>query len=95
MAFASLDGQSISLQGDLKFPNIVNIRKQVEGFLGTLSGEVIVDFGSVNAVDSSALSFWLCCLRFSQENGTQLKALNMPKDMLGIIRLVGLDDKIN
>lgn len=95
MTTASINGQSIQLSGELKFPTIVKLRREVENLLDSMSGAVTVDFSEVSRVDSSALSFWLCCLRFSEKKGMQLQALNMPNEMQGIVRLVGLDDKIN
>ena len=81
----------IALEGELKFPVIVKARRQIEKQLAQAKGEMKVDFAGVTDVDSSALSFWLCCLRFAQKQGVNLQALNFPEDMKGIARLVGLE----
>jgi ABC-type transporter Mla MlaB component len=90
-----VDQQQIKLEGELKFPVIMQARKQLENILSELNGLVHVDFSGVTGVDSSALSLWLCCLRYSQGNGTQLKALNMPDDLQGIMQLVGLEGQLS
>lgn len=93
MATATLTAdQTISLVGELKFPVIMPLRKQVERLLSNLEGEVVIDFAGVKGVDSSALSFWLCCQRFAQRTDAQLSAVNVPTDMQGIAQLVGLDN---
>ncbi|PIE24003.1 MAG: hypothetical protein CSA60_03750 [Neptuniibacter caesariensis] len=94
MATASQSGQRIILEGKLQFPVIFQLRKKVESMLSLMSGVVEVDFQKVVSVDSSSLSFWLCCLRYAQGRGIQLQALNIPEDMQSIIKLVGLDDQI-
>ncbi|WP_286237310.1 STAS domain-containing protein [Neptuniibacter halophilus] len=86
--------QTIRLDGELKFPVIVAVRKQVEQMLSGLDGDVNLDFAGVTAADSSALSFWLCCLRFANGNGTRLHALNLSEELRGIVRLVGLEKQI-
>jgi len=93
MAKATLNAdQVIELIGELKFPVITPLRKQVEKLLAGLEGEVKIDFAGVTGVDSSALSFWLCCQRFAQGKNMQLSTLNVPAEMQGIAQLVGLDN---
>jgi ABC-type transporter Mla MlaB component len=53
-----VDQQQIKLEGELKFPVIMQVRKQLEKMLSGLSGLVHVDFSGVTGVDSSALSLW-------------------------------------
>lgn len=96
MATASIkSAQLIAIEGELKFPVIMKLRKQVESLLADLNGSAQVDFAAVTAVDSSALSFWLCCLRFAKRNQLQLEAINLPVEMQGIAKLVGLEDLTN
>ncbi|KXJ54706.1 STAS domain-containing protein [Neptuniibacter pectenicola] len=83
--------QLISLEGEFKFPVIMQARKQAESILSSCKGVVEIDFAGVTAVDSSALSFWFCCLRCVQDRGVQLKAINLPVEMKGIAELVGLE----
>ncbi len=94
MASSSLVGQTIAIEGELKFSGIARLRKQVETKLSGLQGEVVIDFAAVTAVDSSALSFWLCCQRFAGPRAIKLVAINAPEELLGIAELVGLDGEI-
>ncbi|WP_415906064.1 lipid asymmetry maintenance protein MlaB [Neptuniibacter sp. QD72_48] len=96
MATASIkSAQLIAIEGELKFPVIMQLRKQVESLLSGLNGTAQIDFAAVTAVDSSALSFWLCCLRFAKRNKLELEPINLPVEMQGIAKLVGLEDLTN
>lgn len=85
----------IGIKGELVFPKIMAARKQAEQLLAASSGVVNVDFAQVTTVDSSALSFWFCCLRYSSKIGVTLNAINLPKEMVGIAELVGLDKQFS
>lgn len=85
----------IGIKGELVFPEIMKARKQVEQLLAANSGVVNVDFAQVTTVDSSALSFWFCCLRYSSKIGVTLHAINLPKEMVGIAELVGLEKQFS
>ncbi|WP_415885435.1 lipid asymmetry maintenance protein MlaB [Neptuniibacter sp. QD37_6] len=96
MTTASIkSAQLIAIEGELKFPVIMQLRKQVESLLSDLKGKAQIDFAAVTAVDSSALSFWLCCLRSAQRNQLELEPINLPVEMQGIAKLVGLEDLTN
>ncbi|MFW1677951.1 STAS domain-containing protein [Pontibacter sp. JAM-7] len=85
----------LALQGPLRFSDIVPLQQQAERLLSGLQGEVRVDFSEVTTVDSSALSFWLCCQRKSRELGVAIQAVAVPDELLSIARLVGLDHELN
>ncbi|WP_067868891.1 STAS domain-containing protein [Neptuniibacter marinus] len=86
-----INEQLISLEGEFRFPVIMQARKKAENILSGCKGIVEIDFSEVTAVDSSALSFWFCCLRYVQDREIQLKAINLPLEMKGIAELVGLE----
>lgn len=81
----------IQLSGELKFPVIVQLRKQLEEILKTVSGSVQVDFSGVTSSDSSALSLWMCCLRYADLVGAKIEPINVPEEMAAFAHLVGLD----
>lgn len=83
------------VSGELKFPVIVELRKQAEALLAKMDGSAAVCFSQVTAVDSSALSFWLCCQRFAAEKALNLTAQEVPEDMLQFATLVGLEQSFN
>ncbi len=82
-----------ALKGKLTFSGIEQIRNQLESALMTCSGAVEVDFSGVTAVDSSALSLWLCALRLAKKQNLKLTATNLHDDMQAIATLVGLKDQ--
>ncbi|MCP4598566.1 STAS domain-containing protein [Neptuniibacter sp.] len=84
----------IGLSGELKFPVIMQMRKQLEGMLKGVSGSIVVDFSAVSAVDSSALSLWMCCLRYADSVGAELEPRNVPQEMMSFASLVGLDNQL-
>ncbi|MGH1461050.1 MAG: STAS domain-containing protein [Neptuniibacter sp.] len=95
-ARALLDSDGVlQLSGDLKFPVIVQLRKQIERILDGASGSVQVDFSGVEASDSSALSLWMCCLRYAGSMGVDIASINVPEEMIQFAHLVGLDDLLN
>jgi phospholipid transport system transporter-binding protein len=95
-ASAKLNEQGgITLSGELKFSVIVAVRQQLENLLKGLSGSVQIDFTGVHASDSSALSLWLCCQRFAESQGVEVKPENVPEEMLEFARLVGLDGQLS
>jgi ABC-type transporter Mla MlaB component len=85
----------ISVKGELVFPKIMTARKQMERLLSKSKGAIKVDFAQVTTVDSSALSFWFCCLRHSEKVGVEASAINLPIEMIGIAELVGLDKQFS
>lgn len=93
-AFVNGDGV-IKLTGELKFPVIVNVRKQLEAILNDVKGSVQIDFSDVHASDSSALSLWMCCLRYAEGLGTEIMPVNVPEEMLEFSRLVGLEAQLS
>jgi len=94
-AVRQISEQLISLEGELKFPVIMQTRKQLELLLDKSSGVVEVDFSAITSVDSSALSFWFCCLRYIANTKCELRATNLPEEMVGIAELVGLQKQFS
>lgn len=84
----------ISLEGALKFANIVPLQSEMAQLLAQETGPVVFDFSGVTSVDSSALSFWLCCQRKSRELGIQITAESVPEELVSIARLVGLEQEL-
>lgn len=81
----------IRLSGELRFADIMAIRKKLDQFLDKMSGEVVIDFSGVTRVDSSALSLWMCGLRHAETLGITLRSANVPAEMQSIAGLVGLN----
>ena len=81
----------ITLTGELKFPVIVQLRKELESILKSVTGSVQIDFSEVLASDSSALSLWMCCLRYAESVGAEIEPINVPGEMIEFAKLVGLE----
>ncbi|MFY0677645.1 MAG: STAS domain-containing protein [Neptuniibacter sp.] len=81
----------IQLSGELKFPVVVQLRKELESLLESVSDSVQIDFSGVVASDSSALSLWMCCLRYVEPLGTKIVPVNVPEEMVHFAEVVGLD----
>ncbi len=84
----------LALEGALKFANIVPLQKETAQLLAESAGPVVFDFSGVTAVDSSALSFWLCCQRKGRELGIEISAESVPEELVSIARLVGLEQAL-
>jgi len=81
----------LALKGDLRFATVMSVREPLEQLIATGNDRCVVDFSGVSSVDSAALSLWLCCQREAQRNGVTLEARGVPKELMSIARLVGLD----
>lgn len=80
----------IRLIGDLIFPDIDSIRKKTEASISAQEGDFLIDFSDIGRVDSSSLSLCLCLLRLAKKQGKRLTFANLPKEMVAIADLVGL-----
>lgn len=80
----------VRLTGELRFADIMTIRKSLDQLLASMKGDVVVDFSGVTRVDSSALSLWMCGLRRAESLSINLKSANVPAEMQSIAGLVGL-----
>lgn len=87
------DDSTVALSGSVTFPNIVVLRSHVESLLQAMKGDVKIDFSDVTALDSSALSLWLCCLRLAKAQGLSLTAVSVPKQMQQFSSVVGLESE--
>lgn len=83
---------NITLSGNLCFANIVAVRQQVEALLAQCNDTTNIDFSGVKTIDSSALSFWLCCLRLAKKKQLKLTATSVPEDILAFASLTGIDN---
>lgn len=81
----------VRLTGELRFVDIMSIRKTLDQLLSKMKGDVVVDFSGVTRVDSSALSLWMCGLRRAEALNITLKPANVPDEMQSIAGLVGLN----
>lgn len=81
----------LCVSGELKFPMITALREETEALLGQMQDSAVLDFSAVAAVDSSALSFWMCCQRFAAKRSLKLQAQDVPEEMLQFATLVGLE----
>lgn len=58
-------------------------------------GEVVVDFGGVMEVDSSAVSLMLNWLREGNERGRQFRFTNLPENLKSLAAVYGVLDLIS
>ncbi len=90
-AKVEIDGSSAKLSGDLIFSTVLSVRAELESAVDRAERLLVIDFGSVSRVDSSAVSLWLCLQRRSQSRTLELKARNVPAELSSIARLAGLE----
>lgn len=83
--------EGVVLRGDLRFATVTAVRDRLERLIATGDSHCTIDFTGVKSVDSSALSLWLCCQREAQRHGVTLEARRVPRELLSIARLVGLE----
>lgn len=81
---------TLVLSGDLIFATSENARQVTKSCLVTQKGTVAIDFSGINRVDSSALAYWLSCLRVAEQSGVVLEAQNFPDEMVQMAELVGI-----
>lgn len=94
MSKAETPVTEIAVEGDLLFSTVVAKRDALLKQLQSLQGICRLNFAAVNRVDSSALSFWLCCLRYAQKREVTLEIINLPDDLRSIAQLVGVDEQL-
>ncbi|WP_261844124.1 STAS domain-containing protein [Aliamphritea ceti] len=81
---------TLVLSGDLVFATSENARQVTNACLDALKGNAVVDFSGINRVDSSALAYWLSCLRVAEQSNAVLEARNFPDEMVQMAELVGI-----
>jgi phospholipid transport system transporter-binding protein len=94
-AKVKIDGSSAVLSGDLIFSTVLSVRAELESAVDKAEQLLVIDFGSVSRVDSSAVSLWLCLQRRSHGRKLELKAQNVPAELSSIARLAGLESLLN
>jgi len=85
-----VDDECLKLEGELVFNQIMTVRAESESLLKKMANQIEVDFSGVTRADSSALSFWLCCLRSAEATERRLVARSVPDELMAVARLVGL-----
>ena len=79
------------LQGELSFASVPAILKSsAKGFM--VSREIEVDLQGVTRADSAGLVLLIEWLRESERVGKVVTFINVPKQLLAIARLCGLDE---
>ncbi|MGB0732537.1 MAG: STAS domain-containing protein [Pontibacterium sp.] len=87
--------QVVRLEGEILFSSVAQLAADVEPMIAASQSDVTVDFSAITRVDSSALTFWLHCLRYAKKSGINVYASALPKSMLSIAELVGIEAFIN
>ena len=82
---------SIEVSGQLNNATALNIRRKGEGMIANASAECRIDFEAVTQVDTVAVSVMLCWLRYSNQLNKTIVFLNLPKALLDIIKVGGLE----
>lgn len=87
-------GDSLRVTVPMVIANASALLEAGRSFLqsGSLAGEVVFDFSSVEEADSSALTLVFAWLRTAREQGTALRVVHPPAGMISLAALYGVSD---
>jgi phospholipid transport system transporter-binding protein len=65
-----------------------------EGKAAIGAGDLLVDFSAVTRCDTSAVACVLAWLRIAQAGGKRLQLVSLPKDLLSLAKLYGVEQLV-
>lgn len=84
------EGDRLMVQGRLTIATVPALFEA--GVQHLTSGNFLVDFSKVEAVDSAAVSLLLGWSRAAQRSQRELRVVGLPADLLSLARLYGVSD---
>ncbi|MDD5300821.1 MAG: STAS domain-containing protein [Gallionella sp.] len=84
------EGDRLMVQGRLTIATVPALFEA--GLQHLASGNFLVDFSKVEAVDSAAVSLLLGWSRAAQRSKRELRVAGLPADLLSLARLYGVSD---
>jgi phospholipid transport system transporter-binding protein len=84
------EGDRFMMSGSLTMQTVPALFNQ--GLQQLAQGNLTVDFSKVEAVDSATVSMLLGWVRAAQSNQRKLNVLALPKNVLSLATLYGVDD---
>jgi len=85
-----INNNQLSVSGSVTFANVVEITRI--GLTVMSQQEPVVDLAEITELDSAAVSMLLAWLRAAQQYGHQLRLINLPKNMISLIKLYDLTE---
>jgi len=82
---------SLQLIGGLDFNNVVSLRDEGQSWLKACNTQCSLDFSQVTNSSSAGVALIMALRRTAIANGKHLTIINLPADLLSMIRLGGLD----
>lgn len=87
-----VDDSRMAVEGDMLVADALELRRQGEALLDTLSNPATVDLAKAGNVGSVGVSVLMCWLRRAEVLGKHLVVVNMPDKMRDVSRVSGLED---
>lgn len=91
MDAVSLESGQIKIAGDIDYHTVAEIRAQGEQLIRQQQGQVVVDMGAVERVNTSALALILSWQRTAKNTGIELDFVNIPSSLTAIAAMSDLD----
>ena len=89
---------NIAIEGNIRFYNVMSIRKLAEAAIDATQGESCFDLAKADDSDSSALAMLLGLTRYAKQSNKSVRIVNIPGALknvsllCGITSLLPLDD---
>ncbi len=83
-----VEDNHLTVIGSVTFANVTEITRA--GLVAMNQPDPVVDLAKVTELDSSAISMLLVWLRASQQQGQQLQLINLPQNLMSLIKLYDL-----
>jgi phospholipid transport system transporter-binding protein len=84
------DSQQYELTGELSFQTVPDLSEQIEMLLQE-NAELVIGLNKVSRADSAGVAMLVEWQRRARQLGKSLQFLDIPEQMLSIVRVSGLD----
>lgn len=89
-----VDDCELAISGDMVFSTAVCLRGEGERLIPVMRDHIRVNLSQVGRVGSVGISVLMCWLRMAQVLGKTVEFINVPDEMLDVIRVGGVDNVI-
>ncbi len=82
---------SFQLEGELSYSNVSNIYRKTANLFKKLNDDIQIDLSGVTHSDSAGIALLVEWLSEARDNNQVIQFINVPKQMLEMVRISSLD----
>jgi phospholipid transport system transporter-binding protein len=86
------DSGRFKLEGELSFVSVQAAIKKTADFFAPPANKMVFDLAGITKADSAGLALLLEWLRLSSLGGVELHYVNLPRQLLAMAHVAGVDD---